>query len=53
MPAPKKPAASKSKLKDLKARTVSGAKARKVSGGATARDPASGLATGKRMHKPL
>ena len=38
------------KVKDLKVRSPDKAKDKTVSGG---RDPASGLPTGKRMHKPF
>jgi hypothetical protein len=38
------------RAKDLKVRTPDKAKEKTVSGG---RDPASGLPTGKRMHKPF
>ena len=41
-----------SKLKDLRPKSVSAAKAGKTKGGVAPRDAASGLATGKRMHKP-
>jgi hypothetical protein len=51
MPDRKKPS-NTGKLKELRPKSVSSAKAGKIQGGATAapRDAASGLPTGKRMH---
>ncbi len=50
MPAPKKPTSGKHKMKDLNAKKVSSARARKVTGG---RDVSTGNATGRRAYKPV